>query len=58
MSSAALGLGVALLLAPYVVGLGSVPATPGGVASAIALVGIAGAGLLYAWRLGAGGLAD
>jgi hypothetical protein len=49
---AAAGLAVPLLgiLAAYVYPLTNVDATPGGIASAVGLVGIAGTGLLYAWR--------
>jgi hypothetical protein len=32
--------------------------TPGAAISLVALAGIAGSGLLYAWRLGAGGIVD
>ena len=32
--------------------------TAGALTAAAALVAVAGSGLLYAWRLGAGGLAD
>ena len=55
---AALGLAVLLMVAAYGFDLTSVPATPEGVGSALALIIIAGVGLLYAWRLGAGGLVD
>jgi hypothetical protein len=41
-----------------VVGVATSQATPGGVASAVALVGIAGSGLLYAFSLRAGGIVD
>jgi len=54
------GLGVVVLLtvAGYALDLTSTPATNEGVAAAAALVAVAGSGLLYAWRLGAGGLVD
>ena len=55
---AALGLAVLLMVAAYGFDLTSVPATPEGVGSALALIIIAGVGLLYAWRLGAGGLVE
>jgi hypothetical protein len=32
--------------------------TPGGIAAAVALVAVAGSGLLYAWRPGTGGPGD
>jgi hypothetical protein len=54
----ALGLAMLLILAAYVLALASVPATPEGVGSAFALIVIAGVGLLYAWRLGAGGIVE
>jgi hypothetical protein len=48
----ALGLTVPLLLilAAYGYAMTSVSPTPGGLAAAAGLVGIAGTGLLYAWR--------
>ena len=49
---------VLLLVAAYGVSLTVVQLTPGAAVSVVALVGIAGSGLLYAWRLGAGGIAD
>jgi hypothetical protein len=52
------GLATLLLLAAYGYAAAIVQPTPGGVAAAAALVGIAGSGLLYAWRLGAGGIVD
>jgi hypothetical protein len=58
VAAAALGLALILLLAGYVVGVAATQATPGGVVSAVALFAIAGTGLLYAWRPGAGGSAD
>lgn len=53
-----LGLALVLLLGAYAFGLTAAPVTAGGVVAAVALIGIAGSGLLYAWRLGAGGIAD
>jgi hypothetical protein len=58
VAAATLGVAVLTLLGGYVVAIASSPATPGGVVSALALLAIAGSGLLYAWRLGAGGIAD
>jgi hypothetical protein len=57
---AVVGLGLAVLLpvAGYALDLTSAPATTEGVAAAAALVAVAGSGLLYAWRLGAGGLVE
>ncbi|TMD32261.1 MAG: hypothetical protein E6I95_11000 [Chloroflexi bacterium] len=48
----AMGLAVPLLLilAAYGYALTSVSPTPGGLAAAAGVVGIAGTGLLYAWR--------
>jgi hypothetical protein len=47
-----------LMLAAYVLGVVESRVTLGGVVAALAAVAIAGSGLLYAWRLGAGGLVD
>ena len=49
---AAVGLGVALLvvLGAYAYALTISPAVVAGIVSAAALIGIAGTGLLYAWR--------
>jgi hypothetical protein len=58
VAAAALGLALLLLLAAYGFSLTVAQATPGAVVSAVALVGIAGSGLLYAWRPGAGGIVD
>jgi hypothetical protein len=55
---AALGLALLLLLAAYGFSLTAAQVTLGSVISAVALVGIAGSGLLYAWRPGAGGIVD
>jgi hypothetical protein len=54
----ALGLAALLLVAAYGVSLTVASFTPGAAISVVALVGIAGSGLLYAWRLGAGGIVD
>ncbi|TAN34093.1 hypothetical protein EPN29_04215 [bacterium] len=58
VASAGLGSAVALMLAAYAAGATTSNPTPGGVVSAIALLAIAGSGLLYAWRLGTGGLVE
>jgi protein-S-isoprenylcysteine O-methyltransferase Ste14 len=58
VAAAALAVPLVLLLVAYAIGLATQSPTPGAVASAVALVGIAGSGLLYAWRLGAGGIVD
>jgi hypothetical protein len=58
VAAAALGLAVLLLVASYGFSLSVAQATPGAAVAAVALVGIAGSGLLYAWRLGAGGIVD
>jgi len=58
VAAASLGAAVLTLLVGYAVAVVSSQATPGGVVSALALVAIAGSGLLYAWRLGAGGIVD
>lgn len=57
---AALGAGAAalVLIVGYAIAAATVQPTPGGVVSAVSLLAIAGSGLLYAWRLGAGGLFD
>jgi hypothetical protein len=58
VATAALALVMLFLLGAYAYSLTASQATPGAVVSAAALVGIAGSGLLYAWRLGAGGIVD
>jgi len=58
VAAAALGLALVLMFAGYPVGATTAQATPGGIVSALALLAIAGSGLLYAWRLGVGGSAD
>jgi hypothetical protein len=54
----ALGFTFLLLLAAY--GFAAIESRPtlGGIVSALAALAIAGSGLLYAWRLGAGGVVD
>jgi hypothetical protein len=58
VAAGVLGLAALLLLAAYGFGLTAAPVTIGGVLAAVALIGIAGSGLLYAWRPGAGGIVD
>jgi hypothetical protein len=58
VAAAAVALALLLLVAAYGFSLSVAPVTLGAVVSAVALVGIAGSGLLYAWRLGAGGIVD
>jgi hypothetical protein len=58
VAAAALGLALLALVAAYGVSMGSSQVTLGADVSAVALVGIAGSGLLYAWRLAAGGIVD
>jgi hypothetical protein len=58
VAAAVLGLAVLLLVAAYGVSLTVVQVTLGAAVAVVALVGIAGSGLLYAWRLGAGGIVD
>jgi NADH:ubiquinone oxidoreductase subunit 3 (subunit A) len=58
VATASLGLALVTLLVGYAVAVANSQATPGGIVSALALVAIAGSGLLYAWRLGAGGSVD
>jgi hypothetical protein len=52
------GLAFVLIMAAY--GFAAIESgpTPGGVVAALAALAIAGSGLLYAWRLGAGGVVD
>jgi len=50
VAAAALALPLLVIIAAYGYALTSVDATPGGVTAAAGLVGIAGTGLLYAWR--------
>ena len=56
VAAAALGLAVMALLGGYVVAVATSQATAGDVVAAVALVGFVGCGLLYAWRLRAGGI--
>ncbi|HEV2033298.1 MAG TPA: hypothetical protein VGU71_03725 [Candidatus Dormibacteraeota bacterium] len=58
VAAGTLGVAVLLMLAAYGFDLTSRPATTEGVVSALALVVLAGGGLLYAWRLGAGGIVE
>jgi len=50
LAAVALAIPILLMLAAYAFALTSVAPTPGGVTAAAGLVGIAGTGLLYAWR--------
>ena len=50
MLAACLAVALVAILLAYGYALTLSPATPGGLASAAALLGIAGTGLLYAWR--------
>jgi len=58
VAAAVLSLAILLLLAAYGYAAVTVQPTLSALAPAAALVGIAGSGLLYAWRLGAGGIVD
>ena len=60
VSTAAIALGVALtlILTAYAVAASTRATTTGAVTAAVALFAIAGSGLLYASRLGAGSLGD
>jgi hypothetical protein len=57
---AAVGLGLAVVLMVVAYGFAAVESrpAPGGVVAALAALAIAGCGLLYAWRLAAGGIVD
>ena len=57
-SAAALGLVLIVPLAAFGFAISSGLPGPGALIAAVALVAVAGSGLLYAWRLGAGGLGD
>jgi hypothetical protein len=58
IAGVALGLAFVLMLAAY--GFAAIESRPtvGGVVAALAALAIAGSGLLYAWRLGTGGIVD
>ena len=58
VAGVALGLAIVLLVAAYGFAAYESGATPGGMVAALAAVAIAGCGLLYAFRLGAGGHVD
>lgn len=58
VAASALGLALLLMAAAYVFGGTKSGVTLGGVVTAVSAVVIAGSGLLYAFRLGAGGLVD
>jgi len=50
MAAASLGVALLVVLAAYAYAVATGPAVVGGIVAAVALVGIAGTGLLYAWR--------
>jgi hypothetical protein len=58
VAAVALGLGLVTLLAGDAVAAIASQPTLGGAVSALALLAIAASGLLYAWRLEAGGSVD
>jgi hypothetical protein len=58
VAASGLGLALVLFVAAYGVSLTGASFTAGAAVSVVALAGIAGSGLLYAWRLGAGGIVD
>ena len=58
VAAAALGVALVTMLAGYLVGVATAQATAGGVVSALGLLAVGGSGLLYAWRLEAGGIVD
>jgi len=58
VAAAGSGLASLGLVGAYVVTAATSQVSAAGVVSGLALLAIACAGLLYAWRLGAGGLAD
>jgi multisubunit Na+/H+ antiporter MnhB subunit len=58
VAASAFGLAILLMAAAYGFDATESSATPEGVLAAIVAVAIGASGLLYAWRLGAGGLVD
>jgi hypothetical protein len=58
VAAAALGVAFAALFAGYAVGAATAQPSLESAIPAVALLAIAGSGLLYAWRLGAGGSVD
>ncbi len=58
LSAGVLGLVLAVGLAAFVFAAFESNPGPGAFVAAAALVAVAGTGLLYAWRLGPGGLGD
>ena len=50
MAAAYLGVALLVVLAAYAYAVATGPAVVGGIVAAVALVGMAGTGLLYAWR--------
>jgi hypothetical protein len=53
-----LGGSVVLALAAYGFAAAYTQPTPGAIVAGVAVLGIVGSGLLYAWRPGTGGLGD
>ena len=58
IAALALGLAFVLMVAAYVFAAIEAGTTADGVVAAVVAVAIAGTGLLYAFRLGAGGIVD
>ena len=58
VAASALGLAFLLMAVAYAFGGTKSGVTPGGAVTAVSALVIAGSGLLYAFRLGAGGLVD
>ena len=58
VAASAMGLAVVLMVAAYVFAAIEAGTTPDAMAAVVVAVAIAGTGLLYAFRLGAGGIAD
>jgi len=58
VSAAAVALLLVAALAAYGFAVYASKPTAGALAAAVALVAVAGTGLVYAWRLGTGGLSD
>jgi hypothetical protein len=57
-SALVLGVTFAICLSSYVYFDFTSRVTPGALVAALAALAVAGSGLLYAWRLGPGGLGD
>jgi len=58
VAAAFFGVAILLLLGAYGFAATTTTPTAGSIVAALALAGIAGSGLLYAWRPGAGGIVD